>query len=89
MNFFYPIEISNIIIIRNPIMVTKGIIVPFSFALSGINSLITTYNIAPPAKANKNGRQYLILITSIAPNTADIGSTIPDNIPSRNDFVLE
>lgn len=56
---------------------------------SGINSSTTTYIIAPAAKDNKYGKigtTREVRKTVIPPN---IGSTIPDNVPYKNDLVLE
>ncbi len=55
-----------------------------SFWLSGINSLATTYSIAPAAKERQNGKIIRTLSTNIAPNTPKTGSTIPINFPLKN-----
>ncbi len=61
----------------------------FSCIDSGSNSLAATAIIAPAANASKNGNTLLTVNTKITPNTADIGSTIPDSCPHIKLFVLE
>ena len=56
---------------------------------SGMSSSTTTYIIAPAANASAKGKMGCICVTSNAPNTPAIGSTIPEACPWRNAFFLE
>jgi len=78
----YPKATSKTIIIVNPIS-TKSVtkFLRLFIKHSGINSLTTTYTMAPAAKQRKKGNISLILITRSAPITPLIGSTKPDNCP--------
>ena len=42
---------------------------------------------APAAKQSRNGKIILIFMTRSAPITAEIGSTIPLNCPTKNAFL--
>lgn len=74
----------------NEIMVTLFLLSAFS-KLSGIISLIITYNIALAANSNENGRIFLLININTDPNIPNIGSTIALMLPIKkalNVFVL-
>ena len=56
---------------------------------SGISSSITTYIIAPAENVNIYGSIGITAFVNNIVNIADIGSTIPDNVPYKNAFALE
>ena len=58
---------------------------PFSSA-SGISSPITTYTIAPAAKAKSQGMTGAMLPTKRAVANPAIGSTIPEALPLKKAF---
>ena len=78
----YPKDISNIIIIRNPVVIPR--IPKYEFSLSfasGIKSYATTNIIAPAAKDNKYGNSFLMKLDKTKVIIELIGSTIPDRVP--------
>lgn len=89
LQFFYPSATSKIIIITKPNISPSVDRFLCSLTDSGNNSLAATIIIAPAANASKNGIILLIYITSIAPITADIGSTNADACPIMKLLNLE
>lgn len=86
----YPKATSKIIIITNPTMIPIVAIFDFlSSCASGINSFATTYIIEPAANASKYGKIGTTIFVNAIVIIAPIGSTIPDNIPYKNDFAFD
>lgn len=78
---------SNTIISEKPInipIIPNEDLIPS--CILGTNSSNTTCNIHPEANANKNGSSGTTIFNKTIVNNALIGSTIPDNTPSKNDL---
>lgn len=86
----YPRATSRTIISVNPIATP---IVPMleclPFCDSGISSSVTTYIIAPAANERRYGNNGTAIPAKITVSTAPMGSTTPDIIPRKHDFLRD
>lgn len=86
----YPKATSNTIIKAKP---KASPIVPISVCLpycdDGISSSVTTYIIAPAAKASKYGKTGTAKLANIIVINPATGSTNPDKIPYKQAFLRE